>query len=414
MMNHFTRYVLGLALCFGSAVAAAQFELEDQVLLTDIDPATNNGRLGRTVAVGDDLVVMGAPEKTGGGAAYLFRISAARNLQFVREFVPQSSPSRYGGALVIDADWLAIGHASDDDPIEIYQRSGNDFILRKVLDPPSVPNVQIRNFGSAIDLEGDRLIVGDTSANVAGEGNAGVVLIFRRDLGGANNWGLEGVITNPPSVNGFGHAVAIGTDIAVVGDPDAERALVYQRSGSNWTLTGPLVPKNPQAGDGFGTSVAVEGDIVAVGATNGNNAAAPTNSGSVHLFARDQGGADQFGQIDEVVGSQAEFIDGFGADIRLRNGILSVGSPGANRAYLFIGGSSGWTEVAVVEPPPVSYGNVNFGGAVDFADASFLIGAETWDDSSGSDRFGAVFLYENPVQRRCGSFDAIFCDRFEP
>ena len=413
MMNNSLRYGLGLALCFASAVAMAQFELEDQVLLTDIDPATNNGRLGRTVALGEDLVVMGAPEKTGGGAAYLFRISASRDLIFLREFAPQSSPSGYGGALVIDGDWLAIGHASDDDPMEIYQRSGNDFVLRKVLDPPSVPDVQIRNFGSAIDLEDDRLIVGDSSANVAGEGNAGVVLIFRRDLGGANNWGLEDVITNLQSANGFGRAVAIDTDIAVVGDAAAERALVYQRSGSQWNLTGPLAPQNPQAGDDFGVSVAVEGDIVAVGATNGNNSIAVTNSGSVHLFARNQGGVNQFGQIDEVVGSRAAFIDEFGADLRLRDGILSVGSPGENLAYLFIDGSSGWSEVAVIEPPPVSFGNVDFGGAVDFASGSFVIGAESWDDSSGSDRFGAVFLYENQVQRLCGSFDAIFCDRFE-
>ena len=52
------------------------------------------------------------------------------------------------------------------------------------------------------------------------------------------------------------------------------------------------------------STVAAEGDTVAVGATNGNNANLPSNSGSVHIFERNQGGPGNFGQVAEVVGSQ--------------------------------------------------------------------------------------------------------------
>lgn len=403
-----------LLICSASKVFGLDFELEDQVLLTDIDPATNQGALGRALALGDDLVAMGAPQKTGGGTAYLFRITQARQMQFLRDFAPQSSPSRYGGTMVIDGDWLALGHESDDDPVELYQRSGNNFVLRKVLEPPVISGVTIRNFGQAMDLEGDLLIVGDRSANVGAVGNAGAVVIFRRDLGGANNWGLEAVLTDNPPANGnsYGNAVAVGTDTAVVGDPTLERALLYRRIGNNWQFSRLLAPLNPQAGDNFGGSVAAEGNYVAVGATNGNNAIQPTNSGSVHIFQRNQGGANQFGQAAEVVGSDADFIDQFGASIRLRQGVLVVGSPGANRAYLFRIKEGAWQEETVVAPPPVTFGNAGFGSAVDYLNGSMLVGADLWDDDSN--RNGAVFLYENDLVRRCGSFDSIFCDGFEP
>lgn len=408
--------VLLAGVLFAPAGFGFEFSLQDQVLLTDIDGATNDGRLGRAVAIGDDVVVMGAPEKTGGGATYGYRIIAGRQLDLVREYPPQSSPSRYGGTLVIDRDWLAVGHASDDAAIEIYRRSGDDFVLVRVLQPPQVDGIAIRNFGSAMDLENGFLIVGDSSANVGSAGNAGAVLIFRQNAGGTNNWGLDGVLTENPPVrsNGFGDTVAIGNDIAVVGDPDEERAFLYQRDGFTWLFSRFLTGVNGQPDDEFGATVAAEGDVIAVGATNGNNAQQPSNSGSVHIFERDAGGEDQFGQVAELVGSQAEFIDGFGASMRIRQGVLAVGSPGANRAYLFAVSRSTdtWGEVTVVAPPPVPFGNADFGRSVDYRRGSLVVGADDWNDVDRN-RFGAVFLYENALVRRCGSFDVIFCDTFE-
>jgi hypothetical protein len=412
-----TALVLFLGLSgFSSGLLAFDFPFRDGVLLTDIDPMTNDGRLGRAVAIGDDVVIMGAPEKTGGGATYGFRITPGRDLEFVREYTPATpSPSRYGGTLVIHGDLLAVGNASDDDPIEIYQRSGDDFVLLKVIDPPVIDGIAIRSFGAAMDLEDGFLIVGDPSANVGPVGNAGAVMVFSQNAGGQNNWGLEGVLTNPTGQGSFGRTVAVGNDIAVVGDPADERAVLYERGDPvAWNFSRFLLPENPEDDDSFGSTVAAEGDTVAVGATNGNNAVQPSNSGSVHIFSRNAGGPGQFGQVAEVVGSQAEFIDEFGASMRIREGVLAVGSPGANRAYLFAIDRSvnTWREVAVVAPPPVPFGNADFGSAVDYRRGSFIVGADTWNDVD-RERFGAVFLFENDLVRRCGGFNVVFCDYFE-
>ncbi len=409
--------LLGLMACNAWA-QGFDFPLQDEVLMTDIDMAAsgNEGRLGSAAAMGKDVVIMGAPEKTGNGATYGYRITPGRQLQFVREYTPAApSPSRYGGTMVIDGDLLAVANESDDDPIEIYQRSGNDFVLLKVIEPPTIEGVTVRRFGQAMDLEDGFLIVGDPTANVDGVGNAGVALVFSQNAGGQNNWGLEGVLTNPTGQGSFGRTVAVGRTIAVVGDPADERAVLYERGDPvAWDFSRFLLPVNPQDDDSFGSTVAAEGDTVAVGATNGNNAVQPSNSGSVHIFSRNAGGPGNFGQVAEVVGSQAEFIDEFGASMRIRQGVLAVGSPGANRAYLFAIDRSinTWREVAVVEPPAVPYFNANFGSAVDYWRGSLIVGARTWNDIS-SNRTGAVFLYENELVRRCGGFNIVFCDFFE-
>jgi hypothetical protein len=408
--------MLGAAV-FSPAAANVEFPLQDQVLLKEIDPATDAGLLGWSVAILDDLVAMGAPFKDAQvGAAYLYRIDANRDLQSVREFDagPPTPLRRYGFAMVADGDLLAVGNGGRI-PIQIYRHSGNNYALIKELQIPDLTGqgVTVFNIGPVMDLEDGYLVVADEGATVDGVGNAGVALVFRQNAGGPNNWGLEGILKNPDGEGVFGRSVAISNGIAVVGDPAEERALLFERVGLTWSFSRFLEPVNQNPQDQFGSSVAAEGDIVAVGAVVGNDASSPTVSGSVHIFERDAGGVNQFGEVAEVVGSQASFIDEFGASVRLRNDVLAVGSPNGNRAYLFaVDRSSGtWGEVAVVEPPPASF-IADFGRSVDYIQGSLVVGAERWDNSS-SQRSGAVFLFENEIVRRCGDFEVIFCDSFE-
>lgn len=411
--------LLGTLVISAAAVSpvAADFDfpLQDQVLLTDIDPLTDAGLLGWSVAISNDLVAMGAPFKDAQlGAAYLYRIDGNRDLQPVRDFDagPATSLRRYGFNIVADGELLAVGGGGRN-PIQIYRRSGNDYVLIKDLEIPDLTaqGVRVFNIGPVMDLEGGSLIVADSGATVDGVGNAGVALVFRQNTGGANNWGLEDILKSPDGLGVFGRSVAIGNDIAVIGDDVEERALLFERDGLSWIFSRLLEPVNQNPQDRFGSSVAAEGDIIAVGAEVGNEAGSA--SGSVHIFERDAGGEDEFGEVAEVVGSQGGFIDEFGASMRIREGVLAVGSPNGNRAYLFAVNRSTdtWREVAVVQPPPAS--NIrDFGRSVDYFRGSFVVGTERWSNSS-SLNFGAVFLFENELVRRCNGFDIVFCDGFE-
>lgn len=266
-----------------------------------------------------------------------------------------------------------------------------------------------------MDLEGDFLVVGDPSANVGSESNAGVVMIFGRHVGGANNWGLitHFVDTVLPEGSTFPSSVAISSDMMVATDMNNNRALLYRRNENAWVFDKNLEPQDVEEDDSFGVSVEAEGDYIAVGATNGNEAVEPSNSGSVHIFHRNQGGTNNFGQLTQIYPSAPEFIDDFGKSLRLREGLLIVGAPGAQQVYVFARFTGVWMEEQLVLPPDdLSFGDGEFGMAVDYQQGSLIVGSNRWPDIEGQ-RFGAVFLYEDWGTVLCKVLNAIYCDGFE-
>jgi len=392
-----------------------EFLHKDTVLMTDIDGNTT-GRLGWAAAVSHGAVFMGAPEMNlQKGASYEYQINNQRQLDFVRELDPQAAnPSRYGVTIVGQGEVTAVGY-SGVDGIELYKLESGSWVLIKLLLPPVIDNVVIRNFGEFFDLEGDFLVVGDWTANVGAESNAGVVMIFGRNIGGADNWGLVTHFLDPaPPPNArFATSVAISSDLMVVADDITERVLLYRRSGSTWSYHKELQPLGAVADDGFAASVEAEGDFVAVGALNGNDVELPTNAGSVHIFQRDEGGSNNFGQVEQITPSVPVFIDRFGESLRLRQGLLAVGAPGAQQVYVFSRLSGNWTQEQQILPPEgLDFKNAEFGFDVDYDQGSLVVGSNRWPDIDG-DRFGAVFLYEDPGIVLCGHLDSIFCDGYE-
>jgi len=394
---------------------ALDFQHRDTVLLTDINGITS-GRLGRAVGINQGSVFMGAPEQDlTAGATYLYRINEQREMAFVKELESQGpSPRRYGGSIVTDSDIAAIGYESGD-LIEIYVRNGINWDLSKVIESPLINGITVRGFGQLIDLKDDFLVVGDPTAKVGDISNAGVVMIFGRNKGGADNWGLvtHFVDTTPPEDPKFPTSVAISTDLMVAGDAQSDRALLYRREGDNWTFDRNLQPQAMEADDRFGVSVEAEGDYIAVGALNGNEAELPTNSGSVHIFYRNQGGSNNFGQVTQVYPNAPEFIDRFGESIRLREGLLVVGAPGAQKVSVFARYTGVWLEKQLLQPPEgLDYFHAEFGLDVDYHQGSLVVGSDRWPDISG-ERYGAVFLYEDLGTVLCDELTGIFCDSFE-
>ena len=402
-------------LIFPITSSAIEFIHQDTVLLTDINGITE-GSLGRTVGVNRGSVFMAAPfQDSRAGATYQYVINNQRQLDFVRELIPQDpTPVRYGSAIVSEGDVTAIGYDSDEG-IEIFTLQGGNWVFSKWLQPPTIANVTVRSFGEVLDVSGDFMVVGDPTANAISGSNAGVVMIFSRNVGGSNNWGLVTHFLDPssPEQARFGETVAISNDLMVVGNPANERAFVYRRVGNSWSYHKQLEPVDTDPEDSFGISVEAEGDFVAVGALTGNDAIQPSNSGSVHIFGRNEGGSNNFGQLVQLTPSGAEFIDRFGESMRFRQDLLVVGAPGAQQAYVFSHFNGLWKEEQKIVPPEgLNFFNVDFGIDVDFHNGSLIVGSDRWSDIDG-DRSGAVFLYEDPGIVLCGALDGIFCDSYE-
>ena len=118
---------------------------------------------------------------------------------------------------------------------------------------------------------------------------------------------------------------------------------MFQRNESgadNWGEVKKLTASDAEALDLFGVSVAVVGDTAIVGAHG--EGAGGFFSGAAYVFQRDQGGADNWGEVKKLTASDAEADDVFGLSVAV-NGDTAVmgahfgdaGGSDAGAAYVF-------------------------------------------------------------------------------
>ena len=169
-------------------------------------------------------------------------------------------------------------------------------------------------FGSSVAVSGETVVVGARSED-AGGANAGAAYVFGRDQGGADNWGEVKKLTasDAQADDLFGGRVAVSGDTVVVGhmvllssgmvlvSGGLDAAYVFGRDqggAGNWGEVRKLTASDAQTGDFFGASVAVSGDTAVVGAAFED--AVGSNAGAAYVFGRDQGGANNWGEVKKL------------------------------------------------------------------------------------------------------------------
>jgi hypothetical protein len=141
------------------------------------------------------------------------------------------------------------------------------------------------NFGAAVAISGDTILVGAVRALVGGRFGAGKTYVFRRS-GTPPVWTQEAVLTSLLTASGdaFGSAVAISGDTALVGVCGADvagrdaagQAEVFVRSGTSWTRQAVLTPPDAEQWGFFGCAAALHGDTALIGAYGADPPAGPT------------------------------------------------------------------------------------------------------------------------------------------
>ena len=239
-------------------------------------------------------------------------------------------------------------------------------------------------FGN-VAVSGDTAVVGAVGA---GGGIADAVYVFERDQGGLDNWGEVKKLTASDAETGdlFGVSVAVSGDTAVVGAvgatplgearrreaegrSEAGAAYVFQRNQGgpgNWGEVKKLTASDAQAGDLFGENVAVSGDTAVVGA-NGNFFSDP---GAAYVYQRDQGGANNWGEVKKLTASDAQDFDEFGESVAVSGDTAVVGAffedaggEDAGAAYVF----------DLLQPKPTPTGDVNCDGSVNAIDTALVL-----------------------------------------
>jgi hypothetical protein len=220
-----------------------------------------------------------------------------------------------------------------------------------------------------VSVSGDTLVIGARGAAVVGRGAQGAAYVFYRNRGGADAWGQ---VTKLSAADGtpldrFGWSVSISGDTAVLGAPYADlgdhaaqgAAYVFSRhqGGTHaWGQVAKLTAPDGAADNWFGASVSVSGDILVVGA-HGAALGGSDDQGAAYVFARDQGGANAWGQIAKLTAADGAPMDWFGWSVSISGDTVVVGAPYAavgghvaqGAAYVYArnqGGADAWGQVA--------------------------------------------------------------------
>jgi hypothetical protein len=192
------------------------------------------------------------------------------------------------------------------------------------------------HFGRSVAISGDTIVVGVPDENRAWS-DRGAAYVFERDKGGSNQWGEVKKITASDSGDDdhFGRSVAISGDRIVVGaymedgvgGTNRGAAYLYWRDeggADNWGQVKKLIANDTENYDFFGWSVAISGWIVVVGAKWENGAG--TKRGAAYVFGRNYGGADNWGQMKKLKASNPEDNDEFGSSVAISGDIIVVGA----------------------------------------------------------------------------------------
>ena len=149
-------------------------------------------------------------------------------------------------------------------------------------------------FGNHVEISGDTLVVGANLNDAVGT-DSGAAYIFERNVGGDDNWGEVAKLTasDGEADDWLGGWVDINEDTVVVSTTfdddngtDSGSAYIFKRNvggANNWGEVTKLTASDGAELDWFGFTAEVSGDTVVIGAPldDDNN----TDSGSVYLFS---------------------------------------------------------------------------------------------------------------------------------
>jgi len=401
-----------------------QWGLVSRLIPTEYETGMN---FGTAVAADEDTIAVGAPFKdvfgvgTNGGLVYVFErswggveewgltVSLNGNSPFIGV-----NPERYGSALAIDADRMAVGAPGFVQTNGMYTGSGAVYLHERnsggtnnwgqvIRKTPATGDVQTNQlFGAAAALRGDVLAVGSPGKS----NNTGSVYIYFRNMGGANNWGLFGQLHASPPVllAQFGSALAFdrGTNL-IVGAPFDNTDAALAGAAYIVPATGAvkrLMPTGLTAVSFFGQSVDLDGEWAVAGAYG--DADNGSLAGAAYVFHRNQGGAGNWGQFKKIKPTDGKTNQLFGWTVALEGERLVVSARGDSSAtnsagtlYTFgqhVGGSNNWGQLQkVFAASPVT--NANLGFSLALSDDTVVAGA-SMENIDGSPGGGTAFIFD--------------------
>ena len=306
-----------------------------------------------------------------------------------------------GDTAVVGADMHDIQGDSHSGAAYVFTRTGELWTQQAEL-APSDHGYGGDSFGGEVDVDADTAVVGARHRDATGSTDAGAAYVFRRTAGA---WSQEARLAlpdpTPLTCDEFGGAVAVDGETVVVGSDfrpvpgkyNTGAAYVYVRSGTVWSLQQQLLGSDVGNGDMFGSSVALDGDRVLVAAERHDEYMA-NQIGAGYLFTRWNGVWTQEAELKATDRSPG---DQLGTSVALSGDVVLLGAPNQTANTLARAGTTcvfrrtpeGWAECAQLTPDSVA-AQEQSGHTVALSGTTALIGSP-YHAQSGAANAGVVF-----------------------
>lgn len=432
-------------------------------------------KFGQSVAISGDFAVMGAPYPNSGASGRVYIAQRGSVPWFDDPFVTPAdgmSGDNFGLAVAVEGDTAVIGANNayiastgnfNQGAVYIYERINGVWTEgQKLIASDGQDGDQ---FGNAVALDGDTLLIGAWQASYGGIFGRGAAYVFTRSNG---VWSEQDKLENPTPTQDdyFGRAMALEGNTAVVGAPgkdvaanvDQGVAFTFTRSGNLWSFEQQINHPDPESFNSFGRAVAIEGNtllISASGASVGMNA----NQGKAYVFNRttswaydetltafdgrdvdffgnavdidgntiavaawsdginDEGSVYIFTEVgnswllqQKLIASDRAFEEFFGSSVALDGDTILVGAIGSNlngkadqgAAYVFGRVNSNWTQQQKLLAPDGE--EMDSFGYVALDGDTALVGAPFANPSSNGDQGKAYFFERQKLTQQIVNF----------
>ncbi|HEY5920655.1 MAG TPA: EGF domain-containing protein [Kofleriaceae bacterium] len=322
-------------------------------------PAVADQHVGWSVAISGTTIVVGGYLVGGGvGGAFVYEPDAAGRWQRVKQLSPSDNIANgwFGISVDIHGDTIVVGApgrstASVAGAAYVYERdlggANNWGERKKLVTSDAAVNDEV---GRGVAIDGDTIVVGAAGDDHGTFSNPGSAYVFDRDAGGTDNWGevKKLVAFDAANTQSYGGDVDIEGDIVVIGHkdsgftgPERMQTYLYGRNvggGGAWGMIRKLEDADTLPADAAGNDVAIAGPLVVVGAYRASNV-----TGAIYVFAKDQGGPDNWGLISKQVSTDGGVGDAFGKSVAAFSDLVFAGAPdksymtasNAGKAYVF-------------------------------------------------------------------------------
>lgn len=367
---------------------------------------------GYAVDIDDDTILVGARRAVVGGnstgAAYVHVRSGANWSEQARLSAPGGALNdSFGWSCALSGNTAIVGAPQDDygaltdaGSAFVFTRSAAVWTLQTTLQPASPATGDF--FGSAVDVLGDRALVGAVNDDTPVGVNSGSGHVFDRNAG---VWSQSALVYGATwfDQNGDqgGNAVALSAFGATVGAPadwtdagvQAGTASHFDDVGGSWGERQRITAGNIGGNVQFGIAVDVDADTAVVGARNlGSDVC--YGCGAAFVYHR-VGGVWQLASTLRAAPMENDAF--FGSSVAVFGDQILVGSPsegafdnGAVHRYLRSGGV--WSHAQRFEAvgPSIS----EFGRSLDFDGVRAIVGAPTCFNEISGMSGGCAFILE--------------------